>query len=141
MFDNQFQLTPIGEVLNFASGKSIKPGGNGKFPVYGSNGIIGGTDEYRYKNAIILGRVGAYCGSVAYCPKKFWASDNTIVAYPKNDKEEIRYFYYLLKHLNLNRWAGGAAQPLLTQNVVKQIEAPIAKLSTQISTCHRFETF
>jgi type I restriction enzyme, S subunit len=121
----------LGEALEFFNGKSIKPGGEGEYPVYGSNGIIGGSDSFKYQNAIILGRVGAYCGSVAYCPTKFWASDNTIVSTPKNTAESIRYYYYLLTHLNLNRWAGGAAQPLLTQSVLKTIEAPIAKLKIQ----------
>lgn len=131
MTASRFFHKPLGEVLAFRNGKSIKPGGTGEFPVYGSNGIIGGSDEYKEENAIILGRVGAYCGSVAYHSGKFWASDNTIVAYPKNADHNVRFLSYLLKDLNLNRWAGGAAQPLLTQTVLKQVEAPIPKPYTQ----------
>ncbi len=126
-----YPTKPLGEVLKFKNGKSIKPGTEGEFPAYGSNGLIGGSPEYREENAIILGRVGAYCGSVAYCPGKFWASDNTIVAYPKDESYDIRFLSYLLRDLNLNRWAGGAAQPLLTQTVLKQIEAPIPHLLEQ----------
>ena len=103
----------------------------GEFPAYGSNGLIGRSPEFREENAIILGRVGAYCGSVAYCSGKFWASDNTIVAHPKDKSFDIRFLSYLLHHLNLNRWAGGAAQPLLTQTGIKQIEAPIPDLVSQ----------
>ena len=120
-----FALTHLGEVFSFANGKSIKPGGEGAFPVYGSNGIIGYNDATRFQNAIIIGRVGAYCGSIAYCQGKFWASDNTIVAQSKNQQHDIRFLNYLLLHMNLNRWAGGAAQPLLTQTVLKGVEAPI----------------
>jgi len=114
---DRFQMVSLAQAVNFKNGKSIKPGGVGEHPVYGSNGIIGGTDEFREENAIVLGRVGAYCGSVAYCPSKFWASDNTIVVYPSDSNYDVRYLFYLLKHLSLNRWAGGAAQPLLTQTV------------------------
>lgn len=120
-----FALTPLGEVVSFANGKSIKPGGEGAFPVYGSNGIIGYNDATRFQNAIIIGRVGAYCGSIAYCQGKFWASDNTIVAQSKDQQHDIRFLNYLLLQINLNRWAGGAAQPLLTQTVLKGVEAPI----------------
>jgi len=127
----RFNLQPLSDVLLFRNGKSVKPGGIGEFPVYGSNGVIGGNDEYKEENGIILGRVGAYCGTVAYYPGKFWASDNTIVAYPKNADHDVRFLAYLLRELRLNRWAGGAAQPLLTQSVLKRIEAPIPKPRTQ----------
>lgn len=120
-----FALKPLGEVVSFANGKSIKPGGEGAFPVYGSNGVIGYNDATRFQNAIIIGRVGAYCGSIAYCQGKFWASDNTIVAQSKDQQHDIRFLNYLLLHMNLNRWAGGAAQPLLTQTVLKGVETPI----------------
>lgn len=128
------QLYPpqkISEFVDFKNGKSIKPGGNGQYRVFGSNGIIGGTSEYREENGIIIGRVGAYCGSVKYCSGKFWASDNTIVAHPKTESADIIYFYYLLHHLNLNCWAGGAAQPLLTQTSLKQVEGPIPDIKIQ----------
>ncbi|WP_293815138.1 restriction endonuclease subunit S [Thiolapillus sp.] len=126
-----YSVKPLGDVLRFKNGKSIKPETEGEFPAYGSNGLIGGSPEYREENTIIIGRVGAYCGSVAFCPGKFWASDNTIVAYPKDDAFDIRFLSYLLRDLNLNRWAGGAAQPLLTQTVLKQIEAPVPELRVQ----------
>jgi type I restriction enzyme S subunit len=86
-----FPKKPLDEMLSFYNGKAIKPGGIGVFPVYGSNGIIGGDDEYKYCEGIVIGRVGAYCGSVQYCPGKFWASDNTIVAKPKTNNQDIRY--------------------------------------------------
>jgi Restriction endonuclease S subunits len=121
----------LGDILVFKNGKSIKPGGIGEYPVYGSNGIIGGGEEYREQNGIIIGRVGAYCGSVSFYPGKFWASDNTIIAYPKNANYDVVFISYLLKELNLNHWAGGAAQPLLTQIVLKQIEASVPPLPTQ----------
>jgi type I restriction enzyme, S subunit len=119
---NKFIKTELGHVVQFSNGKAIKPGGSGIFTAYGSNGIIGGSENYNHKNAVILGRVGAYCGSVAYSRKKFWASDNTIIVYPKIGFN-IEYIYYLLINLKLNRFAGGSAQPLLTQTVLKQVPA------------------
>ena len=121
----------LGEVIRFANGKSIKPGGEGCYPVYGSNGIIGHCDEFRYENGIIIGRVGAYCGSVAYCPERFWPSDNTLVAFPASDEFDTKFLFYLLHNTKLSRYAGGAAQPLVTQTVLKQVEVEVPPLPTQ----------
>jgi type I restriction enzyme S subunit len=121
----------LGEVIRFANGKSIKPGGEGCYPVYGSNGIIGHCDEFRYENGIIIGRVGAYCGSVAYCPDRFWPSDNTLVAFPASDEFDTKFLFYLLHNTKLSRYAGGAAQPLVTQTVLKQVEVEVPPLPTQ----------
>ncbi len=129
--DNFFQIIPLGEVLRFGNGKSIKPGGSGKYLVYGSNGVIGGSDEYRHENGIIIGRVGAYCGSVSYCPSRFWASDNTLVAFPSSDDHDTKFLYYLLVDAKLSRHAGGAAQPLVTQGVLKQVEVSVPPLPIQ----------
>ena len=121
----------LGEVVRFGNGKSIKPGTEGCYAVYGSNGIIGGSDEFRHENGVIIGRVGAYCGAVVYCPDRFWASDNTLVAYPANDQVDTRFLYYLLLEAKLGQHAGGAAQPLVTQTVLKQVEVDIPDLPTQ----------
>jgi type I restriction enzyme S subunit len=121
----------LGAVVRFGNGKAIKPGGEGRYPVYGSNGIIGGSDEFRHENGVIIGRVGAYCGAVLYCPDKFWASDNTLVAYPSNGDIDTKFLYYMLWDAKLSRYAGGAAQPLVTQTVLKQVEVRVPPLPVQ----------
>lgn len=121
----------LGDVVRFGNGKAIKPGGEGPYLVYGSNGIIGGSNEFRHENGVVIGRVGAYCGAVVYCPTKFWASDNTLVAYPASEQIDTRFLYYLLTDAKLSRYAGGAAQPLVTQTVLKQVEVRVPALSVQ----------
>lgn len=108
-----FQKVKLGDVIEIYNGKAIKAEPSGAFPVYGSNGKIGFSPMSSYSDAIILGRVGAYCGSVMIEKDEFWASDNTIVL--KNNKNtDLGFLYSLLKYLNLNQYAGGAAQPLIT---------------------------
>ena len=131
MQSSLFKPTLLGNVLKFFNGKSIEPGGDGEYPVYGSNGLIGRSGEYTHQNGLIIGRVGAYCGAIKYCKTHFWASDNAIVGYPKDISFDIEYIYYLLGGLNLNRYAGGSAQPLLTQTVLRQVPTSIPPLSTQ----------
>jgi type I restriction enzyme S subunit len=122
----------LSDVVRFGNGKAIKPGGTGLYPVFGSNGIIGGSDEFIHENGVVIGRVGAYCGAVVYCPTKFWASDNTLVAYPSSEQVDTQFLYHLLVDANLSRYAGGAAQPLVTQTVLKQVEVRIPELDVQL---------
>ncbi|WP_116087776.1 restriction endonuclease subunit S [Tropicimonas sp. IMCC34011] len=119
------------DFVRFRNGKSIKAGTDGRYPVYGSNGIIGQSDDFMYEDAIILGRVGAYCGSVERSFGRFWASDNTIVVEADSGTTDTQFVYYLLLDASLNRHAGGAAQPLLTQSRLKPLEFLLPPLHTQ----------
>lgn len=129
----EWRKVKLGEILDFYNGKAIKSS-SGIIPIYGANGVIGRTNRPLYNNAIIIGRVGAYCGSVAFCEKDFWASDNTIVTKPKDDNNTL-FFYYLLDTMDLNKYAGGSAQPLLTQTTLKSLETyiPCAIVQRRIS--------
>jgi type I restriction enzyme S subunit len=127
----KFQKRSLGDLFNFLNGRSIKPGGEGEIPVYGSNGIIGGCAEALYEDCTVIGRVGAYCGSAAYCATPFWASDNTIVAQANPDMILSRFGYFLLKSMDLNKWRGGAAQPLLTHTVLRSLSSTIPALPAQ----------
>lgn len=97
----------------------------GNIPVYGGNGILGYTNNYNAeKNNIIIGRVGAYCGCVYRNNDKCWISDNAIVG---NVKEGFDYsfIYYLLKSINLNSLHIGSSHPLMTQEILNNIEINI----------------
>lgn len=111
------------DLIDFKNGKSIKSS-CGNIPIYGGNGILGYTNEYNYNNILIIGRVGAYCGSVYYHKDKCWVSDNAIAGIIK-DNNSIDYLYYLIKSLNLNNRQVGSSQPLLTQGVLNNIQVKV----------------
>ena len=114
--------TKIGYWLDFKNGRSSPVrSDDGQFPVYGSNGLIGRCSKSNVKrSATVIGRVGSYCGSTYYSPSAAWVTDNAIIATSKN-QEEDRFWFYVLKHLNLNNWRQGSGQPLLNQNILKNI--------------------
>lgn len=112
------------KAIKFKNGKK-KTSISGNIPVYGGNGILGYTDIYNAeKDNIIIGRVGAYCGCVYKNDSKCWISDNAIVG---NVKEgyDYKYMYYLLKSMNLNRLHIGSSHPLMTQDILNNIETDI----------------
>lgn len=118
------------DLFKWNSGKPYTKQGS-IYPVFGSNGIIGYSDNFIFSNKIILGRVGAYCGSVNYYEGNFFATDNTLVTECDESKIIYKYAYYLLKSTNLNSFAGGSAQPLITQSILKHLKCALPPLPTQ----------
>ena len=117
------------DCIDFKNGKK-RPSAEGKYPIYGGNGILGYADDYNNENCVVIGRVGAYCGSVYYEPDKCWISDNAIVAKAK-DQSDINFIYYLLSGLHLNQRHIGTGQPLLTQDILNRIECLVPDIDIQ----------
>lgn len=114
--------TKLGELMTFGNGKS-RPKTDGPIPVYGGNGVLSYTDHHNIENAVLIGRVGAYCGSVYLEQGICWVSDNAIFAKSKITKDEF-FDYFLLKRLNLFNHHVGTGQQLLTQEILNNIEVP-----------------
>ncbi|UOE37305.1 restriction endonuclease subunit S [Chryseobacterium oryzae] len=112
----------VGKLEDFVLIKNgkIKPNSNGNIPVYGGNGIIEYVNQNNYERLNIIGRVGAYCGSVYYNDSKIWISDNALAGISKNDT--IYYDFLLLNSLNLNSKSEGSSHPLLTQGILNNID-------------------
>jgi len=130
----------LGEVVNIYSGKT-RPKQQGVFPVYGGNGILNYGDNFNQEGeTIVIGRVGAYCGNVFYETEKFWLSDNAL-GIKVTDSSFAKFFYYKLVSMKLNRRAIGAAQPLLTQTLLNELEIHIPPLSEQKSIANMLSSF
>ena len=117
------------EAIHFKNGKK-RPTPEGNIPVYGGNGVLGYAGESNYEHCIIIGRVGAYCGSVYLEEGKCWVSDNAIAAVPSGDND-TKFFCYLLKGLHLNERHIGTSQPLLTQEILNKINCEVPSYPDQ----------
>lgn len=117
------------EAIHFKNGKK-RPTSEGNIPVYGGNEVLGYAGESNYEHCIIIGRVGAYCGSVYLEEGKCWVSDNAIAAVPSGDND-TKFFYYLLKGLHLNERHIGTSQPLLTQEILNKINCEVPSYPDQ----------
>ncbi|MCL4550122.1 MAG: restriction endonuclease subunit S [Bacteroidetes bacterium] len=110
----------LGDVIEFGNGR-VRPKSSGNIPVYGGNGILDFCNESNYESeTIIIGRVGAYCGSIYYENKPIWVSDNALVAKPK-ENFQAKFLFYFLKNLGLNKLAEGSSHPLVTQTLLNSI--------------------
>ena len=116
-----WEVKRLGHIADFGNGKSRPSSTEGKIPVYGGNGILAYCNKSNYVNGIIIGRVGAYCGSVYYEKNPHWVSDNAI-AVKNKENCTLEFIYFLLSHLNLNQRQIGTGQPLLTQELLSKIK-------------------
>ena len=103
----------------------------GDYPVIGANGVRGYTDRYAHEGeAVIIGRVGAECGSVYLAGGQFWASDNAVVTWPVGGESAL-WLYCLLDAMNLHRYSTTTAQPLLTAGHLSGLLIPIPPVKEQ----------
>jgi len=134
-----FAICTLDSVADFRNGKSLSPSKyspDGQYPVYGSNGQIARTNELLNASpVVVIGRVGAFCGSVYFVKEPSWVTDNAIVATAKPGID-VHFLYFLLKSLGLNQTAIGSAQPLMTQGGLKVVTTKIPPLSEQRAIAH-----
>lgn len=108
----------LGEIIKVSSGKglnSAKMKSNGKYAVYGGNGISGYYDEYFWEESkLIIGRVGAKCGVMHITKPKSWITDNALIVDFITNKVETKFLYHCLTYHNLNKLSVSTAQPVIS---------------------------
>ena len=119
----------LSKYVEFKNGKK-RPDSKGSIPVYGGNGILDYTNVSNMNKGVVIGRVGVYCGSVFLVKDECWVSDNAIKAMCCENMD-LSYLYYLLSSLQLNERRIGTSQPLLTQNILNNIEVDVPALDKQ----------
>ena len=129
----------LGEILSFRNGKSPQIVDGGMYPIYGSNGLIGFTNDYFLNGVFLLvGRVGA-SGETHLVSGKVWASDNCLIGECKSDTTPV-FIYYLLKYLDLKKFITQTAQPLITQSFVNNLQIILPPLPEQHKIAEILET-
>lgn len=113
----------------------------GNYPVYGGNGISGYHNKYNKDgDYIIVGRVGAYCGNVRYVKGQFWLTDNAFQALFDNTVLDYVFVCYLLNAINLHQYANQAAQPVISNVVLKDIQIIMPPKTIQREFAKKIQT-
>lgn len=102
----------------------------GEYPVMGSNGISGYHNEYLIEApAIIVGRKGS-AGKVVFIENNCYPIDTTF--YVKPIKECVmKYLYYVLSTLELEKMIKGIGVPGINRNDVYQRLIPVPDFTIQ----------
>jgi type I restriction enzyme, S subunit len=130
--EDEVEWKTLGEIsTSIASGRNKARSAEGAIPVYGSTGLIGFTDEAAYSDDLLLvARVGANAGRVNAVSGNFDVSDNTLMIRPI-DAWNMRFAFHQLTHMNLNQYAVGGGQPLVTGGLLKSLKVPLPPLKEQ----------
>ena len=104
----------------------------GKYPVYGGNGIRGYYSEANtFGDYLLVGRQGALCGNVHSVQGEFWATEHAVVT-RCTELSEKSFMYYLLLGMNLNQYASNtAAQPGLAVSQIINIRTCLVPIQEQ----------
>lgn len=130
--EGEVEWKTLGELTTkIASGRNKIRQAEGNFPVYGSTGLLGYTNESAYSgNLLLVARVGAYAGLINAVSGHFDVSDNTLIIHP-SDSWNARFAFHQLTHMNLNQYAVGAGQPLITGGLLKNLKVPLPCMNEQ----------
>lgn len=138
IFEGDWEWVELGELIALRNGISISNtlvSNRGKYPVCGSNGIYGYTDnndKLLFGETIVVGRVGAYCGNVHYYDVPIWVTDNAIVVTVTNkDKLKTKYLYYFLLSKDLGKYANVTGQPYISQSIISSLKVPLPPIEKQ----------
>ncbi len=106
---------------------------DGKYEVYGANGVIGHYDKYNHEDSQLLVTCrGATCGAVNVSSPYAWINGNAMVVKPKTKDIDIRFIEYFFRGVvNLIKAITGAAQPQITRQSLSPIIFHYPSLANQ----------
>ncbi len=130
---NEWNVSTLGGTATLNYGKSLPEisRNDGGVPVYGSSGIIGWHSEAMVPSeGYVIGRKGSI-GTVAYSPVPFYPIDTTFYVTKKDINCDFKYFFYLLKYLNLDKLNFDSAVPGLNREVAYKQSFALPPLNEQ----------
>lgn len=132
-----WEYKKLGDICEIYQPKTISTNNlvqDGKYFVYGANGIIGKYNQYNHEESEILMTCrGATCGTINVSKPFSWINGNAMVIHPLISKDELirRHLIYQLKYADLSNVITGAAQPQITRQNLSPLVISIPPLSVQ----------
>lgn len=118
----------LGDLVTFQRGHDLPKSkmNGGKYPVVGSNGIIGHHDKYTTEApSITVGRSGNVGKPFIYYGKS-WSHNTSLYIKDFKGNDPI-FIYYFLQTLDLENYAGGSAVPTLNRNHVHSLNVSVPR--------------
>lgn len=121
------------DVLTIRNGRNQKAveNPNGKYPIYGSGGIMGYADDFICSgDTVIIGRKGNINNPI-YVSEPFWNVDTAFGLESKNDLLNPRYLFYFCKRFDFEKLNKTVTIPSLTKSDLLKIRLNVPELSIQ----------
>jgi type I restriction enzyme, S subunit len=125
----------LGDLVSLEYGKALKGedrSSSGRYPVYGSNGIVGSHDEAVVKEpTIVVGRKGAI-GEAHFAENGCWPIDTAFYTVARQpDILSLRYLLFWFRSIDLRSLAITVTIPGLNRNVLYAQQVPLPPLAQQ----------
>lgn len=129
----EWEAMRLGNVISLEYGKGLieSQRKNGKYPVFGSNGIVGYHNEFLVIGpGIVVGRKGTI-GAINWSDGNFWPIDTTYFVKPVRDDIDLRWLSYKLISLNLSKLNMATGTPGLNRDLAYSQVILLPPLSEQ----------
>ena len=129
------------DILKIKNGKDYKHLKKGKYPVYGTGGVMTYVDDFVYnKPSVLIPRKGSL-DKIYYVEEPFWNVD-TIFYTEINENEVIpKYVYYYLQNEHLEKLNIAGGIPSLTQATLNKVKITIPSKDIQKSVVEVLDNF
>ena len=128
-----WEIKKLGEVCDIICGqdyKSVKDD-NGKYPIYGTGGIMGYASQYRCPaNSVIIGRKGSI-NNPLFVETEFWNVDTAFGVVPNEDILHPKFFYLFCKDYDFTRHDVSVTIPSLRRTDILKINVPVPPIAEQ----------
>ncbi len=128
------------DILHIVSGKNQNAveNPNGKYPIYGSGGLMGYADDYLCEaGTTIVGRKGTINRPI-FVTEPFWNIDTAFGIAPDKGLDP-KYLYYFCVHFNFMPLDKSTGRPSLAKSDLLKIEMPVPSISEQKRIVARIE--
>lgn len=132
--DPSWEMVELSNVIKLSSGQGLTKNDfkEGEYEVFGGNGVTGYHNEFFLKEkTVVIGRVGAYCGSIHLTSDKCWITDNGLFVKEILQPVDLEYLALILRNLNLNQYAKVGGQPSISQGEILGLSIPLPSMSVQ----------
>ena len=126
-FEGEYKKIQWNEVTNIINGKHYTDvvNENGKYPIYGSAGIINYADEYLCnEDTVIVGRKGTI-NKPLFVKEKFWNIDTAFGIEANKERLAPMYLYYFSLSFNFLELNQSTTIPSLTKSNLLKINMPL----------------
>lgn len=121
------------DVLTIKNGRNQKnvENPNGRYPIYGSGGIMGRADEYICDcNTVIIGRKGSINNPI-YVTEPFWNVDTAFGLVANKELLLPKYLYYFCRHFDFEKLNTTVTIPSLTKANLLKIKIGVPPIERQ----------
>ena len=123
------------DILEIYNGKNQKSVENpdGKYPIYGSGGVMGRADEYICPaETVVIGRKGSINNPI-FVTEPFWNVDTAFGLVARKEVLLPKYLFYFCRYFDFEKLNTTVTIPSLTKANLLKIEMPIPSIIEQRS--------